>query len=381
MKLRLPVPLLFAATCLISCREAAPPELRIGLLGVMSGPMAAASGIPGQRGAQLAVDEINLAGGVVIQGVAHRIRLIDRGIENRPSDAAVAARALINLDSVDVIVGPQTSALAIAAVGVAEASGVPIVSPMASNPAVTAGRRFAFRLAFLDAFQGSLLARFAHDSLGVRRAAALHDAASPYGRDIVALFRTTFEALGGEIVGVETFDVDAPMDYETQLRRLLARRPDAILLPNYAVHDTIQVRQARALGFRGRFLGTDSWDPVVMQHIPGAAGSVVIANWDRRMGQDASRRFVAAYEERVGDRPRTTAVATYDAIRLVARAAAAAGSRDGEAIAAAIRTSGRWEGAGATYVFHGHGDPRRGGVVIEILVGGDSLRLVATPEP
>lgn len=381
MKPRPLATLLLGVSALLSCKQADPPELRIGLLSVVTGPLAAASGRPGQRGAQLAVDEINGTGGVMIGGVAHRIRLIHRGIESRPSDAAVAARALINLDSVDVIVGPQTSALAIAAAGVAEASAVPLVSPMASNPAVTAGRRFAFRLAFLDAFQGSLLARFAYDSLGIRRAAALHDAASPYGRDIVALFRTTFEGLGGEIVGVETFDVDAPTDYRGQLRALLAHRPDAILLPNFPLHDTLQVRQARDLGFRGRFLGTDTWDPVVMQQTPGAAGAVVIANWDPRMGREEARRFAAAYAIRFGERPRTTAVATYDAIRLIAHAVTRAGSRDGEAIASAIRAAGRWEGAGATYVFAGSGDPRRGGVVIEIGTGGDSLRLVAPPDP
>jgi branched-chain amino acid transport system substrate-binding protein len=365
----------------LSCTPAEPPEFRVGFLNVMVGPMGPVSGVPGRNGAQMAVDEINAAGGVMVDGISHRVVLVEREIDIRPDAAATGARALINVDSVHAIVGPQISTLAIAAAAVAEFAQVPLISPMASNPAVTSGRSMIFRLAFLDEYQGAALARFAYDSLGIRRAAALFDEANPYSRDIWALFRSTFEARGGRVVGEETFQTDVASDYRAQLRRLVATRPDAILLPNYAVYDSVQVRQARDLGFRGRFLGSDSWDPVAMVRIPAAEGSVVVANWDHRSGGDSTRAFVARYQSRFGQEPRTTAAATFDAMTILAIAATRAQSLQGPALATAIGATDGHDGVVTTYRFRGSGDPTRGGTIVELRNGTTIIRLLDRPAP
>jgi branched-chain amino acid transport system substrate-binding protein len=365
----------------LSCAPAEAPEFRIGFLNVMTEPMAPVSGLPGRNGAQMAIDEINAAGGVMVDGISHRLVLIERDIDIRADAAATGARALINVDSVHAIVGPQISTLAIAAAAVAEFAQVPLISPMASNPAVTAGRAMVFRLAFLDEYQGSALARFAFDSLGVRRASALYDEANPYSRDIWSLFRTTFEARGGRVVAEETFHTDVASDYRTQLRRLIAERPDAILLPNYAVYDSVQVRQARDLGFRGRFLGSDSWDPVAMIAIPAADGSVVVANWDHRSGGDTTRAFVSRYTARFGHDPRTTAAATFDAMHILANAATRARTLNGPALATAIGATDGHLGVVTTYRFRGSGDPVRGGTILELRKGTTVIRLLDNPEP
>ncbi len=364
-----------------ACADAELPEFRVGLLNVMAEPMGPVSGLPGHHGATMAVDEINSAGGVSIGGVAHRLVLIERDIDIRADAAATGARALINVDSVHAIVGPQISTLAIAAANVAEFARVPLISPMASNPAVTKDRMMVFRLAFLDEYQGDALARFAYDSLGLRRAAALYDAANPYSRDIWALFQRTFRALGGRVVAEQTFHTDLPPDYRDQLRRIIAERPDAIVLPNYAVYDSVQVRQARVLGFRGRFLGSDSWDPLAMSGIDAAEGSVVVANWDQRSGSDSTRAFVSRYKERFRGEPRTTAAATFDAFRILAEAAERAGTLEGAALATAIAATEAHVGAVTTYRFLGNRDPLRGGTILELRDGGTVVRSVDQPRP
>jgi len=363
-----------------ACEPAPPAEFRVGLIGVYAGTMAGSSGIPARQGADLAVERLNAAGGVMIDGRAHRVILIERETDNRADAAAVAARALINLDSVDVVIGPQTSNLAIAAAPVAEVSQVPMITPMASNPAVTAGRRMVIRLAFLDAFQGEVLARFAYDSLHMRRAGALHDAGSAYGREITRLFRQTFESLGGEVVQVETFDADDPREHSPQLRRILADRPDAIVLPNFVVHDSAQIRVARALGFRGLFLGSDSWDISTMASREDALGSFVVANWNRLADRPASREFLTLWDAKYpNDRARATGAATYDAILMAAAAASKSGVRGGPALADTLRNLGAWSGALAEFDFRGTGDPKRGAVVLEI--HRDSMRLRAVIAP
>jgi branched-chain amino acid transport system substrate-binding protein len=363
----------------VACEQAPDPILKIGLIGVFEGPMAGASGIPGREGARMAVEEINAAGGVMVGRTRYRLELREREVENRPDAAAGMARALINLDSVHLLIGPQTSALATAAAAVAEASEVLMIAPMASSPAVTAGRTFVFRLSFVDAFQGEVLARFAYDSLRIRRAAILHDAASTYGNEISRLFRETFEAAGGRVVGTETFNADASNQFEPQLRRLLAANPDAILLPNFVTHDSAQIRQARALGFRGRFLGSDSWDVRALSPRDDAIGSIIVANWDRRSVREPVQRFLAAWQARHSHPARATAAATYDAVYLAVDAAHRAGSLEGTALADALRARGTYGGAVAEFEFHGTNDPSRGAVILEVVR--DSTWRVRTTVP
>ncbi len=371
--------ILLLATMGLSCEPAKPPVIRIGLIGVFSGTLMGSSGVPARQGAQLAVAEINAAGGVVLGGVAHQLQLVDAETENRPDAASVAARRLVNLDSVDVLIGPQSSTLAIAVAPIAEESEVLMLVPMASNPQVTAGRRYVFRLAFLDSFQGEVLARFAFDSLGIRRAGVLMDAASAYGRDIGALFATTFAELGGEVVGVERFDVDGSRDYRPQLRRLISKRPQALLLPNFVTPDSVQLRQALDLGFRGRFLGTDSWDVRGLAATPAYHGSLIVGNWDRDTSRAMSKRFHRAWSLAHDTAPFATAAATYDAVHIVAEAMRRSSSRGGAALADSLRHFGRYDGAVSAFDFRGANDPVRGAVLLELGPDGLAIRTSVAP--
>lgn len=355
------------ALFLTACTETPPAVLRVGLIGVFEGTAAQSSGQPASQGARLAVREINAAGGVRINGVPHTLLLIEKSIAPRPDAAASAARALINLDSVDVIIGPQFSGLALAAGAVAEASSVPLIAPMASSPSVTTDRAFVTRLAFVDPMQGEVLARFAYDSLGLRRTAALFNVASGYGREIIRLYSRTFTALGGTFTDSATWNADEGHDQRAQIVQLLKGQPDAVLLPNFTTRDSLQARTLRALGFRGRILGSDSWEATGIGDRAPIVGVIIVANWDNRDRRPALDRFRSAWTATYPqDRPRATAAATYDAVHIIADAAAGAGVRTGAALATAIRAPRAYEGAFATYRFNGSGDPTRGAVLLEI---------------
>ncbi len=371
-----------AVLALGACQDAPPPELRFGLVALLNGPYAGVSGIPSVEGATMAVDELNAAGGVTIAGRSYRVRLITRDMEDRPDAAASAARALVNLDSVHALIGPQFSAHAIPASGVAEDAQLPMISPMASHPDLTRGKRFVFRLAYLDAVQGRELARYACTQLATHRGAMLYDAATLYGREIARLFREEFTQCGGRIVADETFTTDQATDFAPQLRRVVASKAEVLLLPNLLLQDSIQVRQARALGFRGRFLATDTWDPAGMIHVDEATGTLLVAQWDARLQRAATQRFVARYRAaHPATPPRATAALTYDAILLVADAARRAGTLAGEPLAKAIAETTEFEGAGATYRFAGRHDPERAGLLLVIGRGRDSLVSVSSLTP
>lgn len=364
-----------------ACRPASTPEFRIGLIGVHDGPARLSSGEPARLGARLAVDELNAAGGVDIGGVAHRVVLVDKPTANRPEAAASVARELVNLDSVDVIVGPQFSTLAVAAGAVAEAAEVPMIAPMASAAPVTEQRAFVTRLAFVDAVQGRVLARYVFDSLRLRRVAAMHNAASTYGRDIVALFTAELRQSGGDVVAVATFDADDPSSRRRAVARLVASRPEAVLLPNFTGDDSLDLRDLRRLGFRGRLLGSDAWDAIALENAGDVGGAILTANWDRRAERPEMaafrRAFLARYPE---ERPRATAAATYDAVQLLAKAAARAAVRSGAPVAKAVRATGDYAGAFGRYRFDGSGNPRRGAAILEMVGDSSTLRALYDPE-
>jgi branched-chain amino acid transport system substrate-binding protein len=363
-----------------ACTPEPKPVWRVGLLGTLEGRLGEASGLPAERGARIAVDQINAAGGVVIAGVPHEVVLVSRHTGARADEAAAAMRSLINRDSADVVVGPQFSRLAVTAATVANAADVPMIAPMASSPAVTDGRPLVSRMAFLDAVQGEVLARFVYDSLGVRRAASMHNAASGYGGEIVGLFSATFSELGGRMVAREAHAADDTSAHRAEVDRMLAQQPEVLLLPDLSPRDSVMLRRLREAGFRGRVLGSDSWDAVSMARIPDLSGTIIVANWDRRTERPAARYFMHQWnaDPKAGD-PRAAAVATYDAVHLLARAAEKAGVRSGRPLADSVQTFGRYEGAMANYTFGGTGNPRRSATILE--VRGDTTALRGVIEP
>lgn len=366
----------------VACRPSPAAAFRVGLIGNFDGIDSIVSGLPARAGAALAAEQLNAAGGVIIAGVPHRVEIVDRATEDRPGGAASVARALVNLDSVDVLVGPQYSDLAAAAGAVAEDAEVPMIAPMASSADVTLGRMFVNRLAYVDAVQGRLLARFARDSLGLRRVAAMRMAASDYGRNVGAWFAAEFARAGGATVLDVTFDADDPSSRRRAVRRVLDARPEGVLLLSLEGADTLDVRRLRAGGFTGQLLGSDYWDAPALERDPDVRGAVIVTNWDRRLDLPATQRFRRAYAARHGGAsPRSTAAATYDAVHLLAAAAARAGVRTGPRVAAALRSAGTHDGAFGRLRFVGSGDPERGAVILQMVGDSTRIRAVIAPPP
>ena len=355
------------------------PEIRIGLLATMEGRFAESSGDPSLRGAELAVSERNAAGGVVVDGVPHQVRLVVRSYDARADDAAAQARVLINEDSVHALLGPQLSAHAIAVAVMAEEARVVMISPMSSNRATTEGKRFVFRLAFLDDFQGEVLSDFALDELKARTGAVLYEETSPYSSGLAREFVARFQAGGGRIVAEETFLGDAPLDFQEQLGRIARARPDVLLLPNAMAADSVQMRQARELGIQSQILGTDTWDLQLSPNLAAAEGVYVTHQWHYDMeGPEVApflRRFDAAYQRL----PRTTAAMTYDATVLLLDAMERAGAVGGEPLRAAVAGTRDFQGVTGRISFDGSGSPRRSAVISR--VHGGKVSLFRTVDP
>ena len=338
------------------------------MLATLTGIDPETSGRPTVEGAELAAAEANASGGVTIDGVAHRVTLVIKDDGARPDSATAATRALINLDHVDALVGPQISTMAIPASVVAEAAEIPMISPMSSAAATTEGKRYVFRLAFLDSLQGEVVARFAVDVMKARRAAVLFDIAVAYSEGLAAQFKESFEARGGRVVAYESFTTDAGESFTEQAGRIQAASPDILYLPNDTAFVAAQLRDLKAAGVEAPILGTDGWDPRAVAKIPESDGAFVSHQWHPDLDLPETRSFVARYQETYDKMPKSTAAMTYDAIRLVLSAAAARGKAP-DALRRGLLAIKDYRGATGVISFDGANDPRRSVVINRLTQG------------
>lgn len=365
-----------------ACRSAPEPprEIRIGLLALMQGVPKETSGMPSLLAAELAADIANEEGGILVNGFPHRVVIIVKDYEDRADSATSVARALINQERIDALIGPQFSRHAIPVSVVAENAHVPMLSPMSSNPATTQKKSFVFRLAFLDDFQGDVMGRFAATELGASRAAVLYDKSTAYGRDLATVFRDAFEHEGGRVVAFESYALDEQLDYRERLRRIDDAHPDVLYLPNDTERVAAQIRQAREIGIDATFLGGDTWDMEAFKLMPEAEDAFVAHQWHYAIDTPDAARFVDLYRKTHGAVPKVTAAMTYDAVGLLLRAIQQRGSKDPDSIRAALTEKSEYTGATGTIVFNGGPDPVRSVVISKIHDNETSLFRIVEPQ-
>lgn len=361
---------LAALVVLTSCSPSTGPEIRIGLI---SYDPKGSLGIEGQfmsSAANLAVDESNQSGGLELSGVKHPVRLVKIELPDGPSPEAAthAVNQLINQDNVVAIIGPDYSSEAIPVGQVAEMAHIPLISPVASNAQVTAGRRYVFRICFVDDFQGQALAVFARRTLGAQRAAVLYDISDSYSRGIATVFQDQFQKLGGEVAASESFTPDV-LDFNLQLAAIKQADADVLVLPELTDTATLAGTQARQLGLLMPLLGSDGWSRQKMAVLPAFADAYMTANWVRTVPSDKSLAFVQRYEAKYGVEAGDTAALTYDAFQMVFAAVRFKGRADPEAIRDGLYAMGPYEGVSGTIQFVDSGDPMRSAVILQFKAG------------
>lgn len=375
--------LLFGA--LLSCGGPQEEEtIKIGVIAPLTGsiPLVGQSTV---NAAQMAVKEINDAGGLDLTqegsgggGQKLKVELIIEDNEDKKESAVSAAQKLINQGGVVAIVGPQASRNAIPAAAIAESAGVPMISPWSTNPETTAGKKYVFRAAFIDPFQGQVMARFAIEELGARKAAVLYDIASEYNKGIAEIFQQVFEGAGGEVVAFESYTT-GEQDFASQLATIKAREPDVLFLPNYYSEVPLQVKQAREAGIDVPVIGSDTWGVLESEDLPDLEGCFFSTHYSTDIASPAAERFVSAYEEAYGQVPDDVAALTYDAFGLLFEAIRSQGEADAESIRNGLASIRRYEGVTGVMEFRGTGDPIKSAVILRIEGGQFKFYRLAEP--
>ena len=285
---------------------------------------------------------------------------------------------IFSQDGVAAVVGPQFSGNAIPVARLAESLRIVMIAPMSTNPLTTAGKRYVFRVPFLDTFQGFVIARFARDELSARRAAVLYDVAGEYNRTLAQEFRRVFEEHGGTVAAFETYTTDRNKDFSAQLARIARSGCDVLFLPNYAADVRLQARQARAGGIRAVLLGGDGWDPAFAKDSV-FEGAYAIWQWHPSLAGARARSFVDSFTAAYRKTPEDVAATTYDAFSLLFAAMESAASTDPEAIQLKLHDMGGYEGVTGRLDYSLGGDPRKNAVVARFKDGKASVYAVIEP--
>lgn len=293
---------------------------------------------------------------------------------------ATAVTQFIDIEKVDVIVGPITSSNSIRAGDLAEAAKVPLVTPSATNINVTKDRDYVFRVCYTDDVQGATVASFAFDVLRAKRAAMLINGGEAYSIGLSDPIMETFKSRGGEIVSVLSFMPDTD-DFGGQITQLRLKMPDVVFLPAYYEATAKCISQARAAGLRSIFVGTDGWDsPNLYELSAGAVRGNYFANHFSPLEDRAVvRNFVEAYRAEHRDDPGAIAALSYDAAMLVFDAVVRAGSADRQAITDALAATTDFEGVTGMFSIDQDHNPVKPILILETGEASAKIKQVMNP--
>ncbi len=320
---------------------AAGSTIRIGEFASLTGKEAA-FGQSSHKGTQLAIDEINAAGGLL----GKQIEFIYEDNRSTPGESATIAKKLITRDKVVALLGEVASGRSLEAAPIAQSNGIPMISPSSTNPKVTETGDYIFRVCFTDPFQGKLLAEFARKSLKAGKAAVFSDVSAPYSMGLAQYFREPFAASGGQIVSEQKY-TGGDKDFKAQLTAIKATRPDVIFVPGYYTDAGLIVAQARQLGITVPLFGGDGWEAPELLQIAGSAleGTYYSTHFSAENSDPKVQQFVAAFRAKYnGETPDAMAALGYDSAMVLADAIRRAGTTEGAKLRDAIAATSGYQG-------------------------------------
>lgn len=287
--------------------------IKIGEVGSLTGNEAT-FGTSTHNGIELAIKEQNAAGG--INGKKIELTTLDN--QGKPEEAATAITKLITQNKVVAVLGEVASSRSIAMAPIAQQYKIPMVSPSSTNPQVTQLGDHVFRVCFIDPFQGQVMAKFALDTLKVKKVAILRDVRNDYSVGLANFFADTFKKGGGEIVVDQSYSA-GDVDFKAQLTAIREKKPEAIFVPGYYTEVGLVARQAKELGLNAPLMGGDGWDSPKLTEIGGKAieGSYFSNHYSHEDKAAYVQDFIAKYKTDYKVIPDGLAAMGYDAAKVL----------------------------------------------------------------
>ncbi len=309
-------------------------------------------------GARLALAEINKAGGVL----GRQVELI---YKVEIGSIADSARELAEVENVVAILGPMFSS---SAVKVGPIINIPVILGATGADVTNTGndpRDFLFLVANSNALQAEVMAGFVVNDLGKKTAAMIWQNGDVYSKGFVNAFDANFQGLGGRIVANQIYEQGDIM-FDGQLGIIKEASPDVLLLASFPPESPLIVKQARELGIKSTFIGSDGWDDSLMLDI--LEDNTPLENsYYCSISDELAADFTAAYETMFKNQSIGIAPLGYDAMRLLAIAIENVQSTDPVMIRDAVAAITDYQGATTISGFDGNRHPVKPAAGIRVL--------------
>lgn len=326
-------------------------ELVIGYAGGFTGYLAPYDQ-PSLKGVQLAIEQLNAAGGVS----GKPIKLIVKDTRSDTAQAAVAAQELVDEGVVAMIVSCDVDP-AVASGTIAQAAKIPAASSCASTPTLPAAvGPYMFSNYTADNLQGTVLAQYARKE-GHKNAYILLSRDTPYTEKLPEYFGEAFRQMGGNVVAVGEYTM-GQQDFSAEVTKIkgLSPQPDVIQTSAYEPDFPAFIKQLRAAGINTPVLGSDGIDSPTTFGLGEVAEGVVFSNAGFASPGSPLEAYEMAYQKKYGEPNDTVFTATgYDLMKVIAAAVEAAGSTDGKAIRDAWDNLENVQVATGTITYKGQG--------------------------
>ena len=339
--------------------------VKIGGLAPLTGSLAI-YGVTTTNGAELAVKEINANGGIN----GKQIDYIVLDTKGDATESVMAYNKLVD-DKVAAVIGDITSKPTVAVAEIAAQDNMPMITPTGTQVDITEAGPNVFRVCFTNPYQGTVLATLAKERFGAQTAGILVNNSSDYSDGIAKAFTEQAEKLGINITVKEGY-ADGDRDFRAQLTKISTVNPDVLLIPEYYEQASLIAAQAREMGVKSIFVGSDGWDGI-SKTLDETAYKVIENSYftNHFSMQDDSpkiQNFIKAYKDTYKEDPSAFSALGYDAIYMMKEAIEKAGSTEKQAIVDALKGI-EYDGITGYLTFDENNNPVKAVTILKIQNG------------
>ena len=339
--------------------------IKIGGLAPLTGSLAI-YGVTTTNGANLAIDEINKNGGIL----GKKVEYITLDTKGDSTEAVMAYNKLIDR-GVSAIIGEITSKPSLAVAEIAAQDNMPMITPTGTQVDITEAGPSIFRVCFTNPYQGKVLAVLAKERLNADTAAIMINNSSDYSDGIAKAFIEQADILGIKITAKEGY-ADGDKDFRAQLTKIAAEQPDVLLVPEYYEQASLIATQAREVGVKAVFIGSDGWDGITKTLDSSSYNAIENSYFTNHFSmQDTApkiQNFLKSYKDTYNEDPSAFSALGYDAVYMVKKAVENAGSTDKEAVVDALKNI-EYDGITGYLTFDEHNNPVKAVTILKITNG------------
>jgi branched-chain amino acid transport system substrate-binding protein len=354
--------------------------IKIGVFEPLTGANAA-GGAQELEGVQLA---FKLNPTVTVDGKEYKVDLLIADNKSDKVEAANAVQRLID-QGARIILGSWGSGYSIAAGEIVKDAHIPAIGLTCTNPLVTAGNDWYFRICFIDPFQGTVMAKYAYDTLGAKTAVIVQEVSNDYSVGLAKYFVDTFTALTGNpasILATVNYNT-GDQDFSAQLTQIKSLAPAVVFAPGNFTESALAIKQARQLGIAAPFIGGDTWETGIFTEVGGESveGATFSSFYDSSVADSpVAKEFLDVYHSQFANKePSANAALGYDGYLFALDALQRAGSTDPQLVRDAIANTVGFVGVTGETTLDENGDATKSAFIKQVQGGVFTFLTIVNP--